>query len=145
MSVELGHRMREIALRPEFFDELGDFGYLDGGCRIYAEAAAEFLGHRAELAYVIAEGDAFGPIVDHAVVIAGDEVYDGDGAAPLEGYLGRYARLEHRANATLELVHAEDVEADPRLAEQAHDLPENRRLSSRLAAAWRSELGEPAR
>jgi hypothetical protein len=135
--------MREIALRSEFWDELGDFGYLDGGCRIYAEAAAAYLGHRADLAYVVAEGDAFGPIVDHAVVICGDEVYDGDGAAPLEGYLARYARLEHRSNATLELIHADAVEDDPRLAEQARELPENAHLSKRLANAWRAELGEP--
>ena len=137
---QLGSRMREIALRAEFWDELGDFGYLDGGCRIYAEAAAAYLGPTASIAYVIAEGATYGPVVDHAVVIAGASVFDGDGASELSDYLAAYAGREGREDAVLELLDENDVAEDPQLRHQARDLPENARLSQRLAAAWHNEL-----
>ena len=136
--------MRAIALRPEHFDPLGDFGWLDGGCRIYAAAACAYLGPSAAIAYVVAEGEGFGPLVDHAVAVCDDHVFDGDGAAPLDGYLERYARLEGRSGDVLELLAAEDLAGDRRLARGARELPENAALSRALAAAWRRELG-PAR
>jgi hypothetical protein len=137
----LGAAMREIALRPELFDELGDFGWLDGGCAIYAEAVRRYLGDESTLAYVIAEGDGWGPIVDHALVIAAGHIFDGDGATPLDGYLERYARLEGRADATLELLHADEIAERRELAVQAAELPVNITLSRRLARSWRAELG----
>ena len=140
-----GMAMREIALRPEFWDELGDFGWLDGGCRIYAEAAAAYLGTAASIAYVIAEGTGWGPVVDHAVVIADETVYDGDGATPLEGFLAAYAARERREDAVLELLDVDDVTADPQFRAQARELPENTSLSARLAAAWTAELDGAAR
>lgn len=140
-----GMAMREIALRPEFWDELGDFGWLDGGCGIYAEAAAAYLGTTASIAYVIAEGAGYGPIVDHAVVIAGETVFDGDGATPLEGFLAAYAAREHHEDAILELLDIDDVAADLQLSRQARELPENASLSARLAAAWTAELDGAAR
>ena len=143
-SQALGAVMREIAHRPEFWDELGDFGYLDGGCRIYAEAARAFLGDGAAIAYVVVEGDTYGPIVDHAVVIASGHVFDGDGASPIEGYLERYARLEQRGEAILELLHDNDLADDRDRARQARELPVNASLSGRLAAAWRAELDAAA-
>lgn len=132
-----GARMRAIALEPRLFDQIGAFGYTDGGCRIYAEAVCDLTG--ATLAYVIAEGQGWGPIVDHAVAIDGDWVFDGNGAAPLDGYLAHYATLEaDRATATLELLHAEEIDEDPQLRVQARALPINRALSAALAAAWRA-------
>lgn len=132
-----GARMRSIALASEFFDQIGAFGYTDGGCQIYAEAVCHLTG--ATLAYVIAEGDGWGPIVDHAVAIDGDWVFDGRGATPLDGYLASYAVIEDgRAEAALELLHAEEIEDDPELREQARELPVNRALSASLAAAWRA-------
>jgi hypothetical protein len=142
-DAKIGARMREIALRSEFWDDLADCGWLDGGCRIYAEAAAAYLGPTASIAYVIAEGATYGPIVDHAVVIAGEWVFDGDGATPLESFLTTYAGREGRAEAILELLDADDVADDPQLRHQARELPENSDLSQRLAAAWRNELRDP--
>jgi hypothetical protein len=137
----LGAAMRAVALRPEHFDELGDFGWLDGGCAIYAEAVRRYLGEEATLAYVVAEGDGYGPIVDHALIIAFGYAFDGDGATPLNGYLARYARLEGRADVTLELLHAEELAGDRDLGRQARELPVNQDLARRLARAWRAELG----
>ncbi len=137
-----GMAMREIALLPELFDELGDVGWLDGGCRIYAEAAAAYLhGDGAVIAYIVAEGAGWGPVVDHAVVICGDTVYDGDGATPLEGFLGTWAARESREDAELELLEAPDVEGDPELRPGARELRANQALSARLVDAWTRELG----
>ena len=131
-----GARMRAIALEPRFFDQMGAFGYTDGGCRIYAEAVCHLTG--AALAYVIAEGNGWGPIVDHAVAIDGDWVFDGNGATPLDGYLAYYATIEEdRAAATLELLRAEEIDEDPQLRTQARELPINRALSASIAVAWR--------
>jgi hypothetical protein len=131
-----GERMRRLALHPRLFDQIGDFGYTDGGCRIYAEAVCELTG--AILAYVIAEGNGWGPIVDHAVAINGDWVFDGRGAVPLEEYLAHYGAIEDdRSGVTLELLHAEEVEEDPLLRRQARALPVNHALSTALATVWR--------
>lgn len=137
----LGAAMREIALRAEFFESLGDFGWLDGGCAIYADAVRRYLGEVATLAYVIAEGDGWGPIVDHALVIVDKQIFDGDGSSTVDGYLERYARLEGRTDATLELLHADELADDRELARQAAELPVNAELSRRLAHTWRAELG----
>ena len=133
--IQLGAAMREIALRSEFWDELGDFGYMDGGCRIYAEAARTYLGPASEIAFVIAEGSGVGPIVDHALVVYGEHVFDGDGASPIDGYLSRYEQLEQRGEMLLELLHADEVAEERDLARQVRDLPVNAPLSHRLAAA----------
>lgn len=139
-----GARMRAIADEPAFLDQLPGCGWMDGGCAIYAAALLDYFGADAELAYVITEGPTFGPIVDHALVVVDETVYDGDGAHPLRGYLDRYARLEGRDGATLDLRRADEVEDDPQLGPQVDEMFHDRALSDRLTAAWRGRLGDPA-
>ena len=139
----LGSKMREIALRPEHLGPLsglGWLGWLDEGSPTYSEAVRLFLGNEVTLACVIVEGEGYGPIVDHSIAIAFEHVFDGEGATPLEGYLGRYTPRGGRSDVSLEIVHNNDLGHDRDIARQIRNLWLQTMLARELARTWRAEL-----
>ena len=142
--VALGARFRAIAREPRYFEAMGDFGYLDGGCRIYAEALLAALGPEASAVYVvgITRNDEGTAVVHHVAVAYDGHCFDADGAVPAEAYLARYARLEPDLpeRFALRLCSAAEVAQDPVYAAGARSLPMNRHLSAELAAAFRASI-----